>query len=98
MEIRDSNGKPLRDVTVHMTAGEVTELLVASAGLDDETTDHLMIRDPEGRSLAVYRETNESTPLERQTDWWVGVAILLVVMFVVVGVYTVARNLLGIIF
>ncbi|MDQ4149943.1 MAG: hypothetical protein M3164_08165 [Actinomycetota bacterium] len=98
MEISDPRGRNLTEVTVHLTEDEITELLVAASELDDRTSDHALLRDRDGSTLAVYRRTDEKGPLERGTDWWVGLAVLLLVILVVVGAYTVARSILGLLF
>ena len=98
MEITDDRGKALNEVTVRLTDDEVTELLVAASDLEDDAEGHAMLRDADGTTLAVYHATDEATPLQRGTDWWVGPLVLLAVILVVVGAYTIGRGLMDLLF
>lgn len=98
MQITDSSGRALSEVTVRLTTGEVTELLVAASEIDDGTTDHNLLRDGEGSALALYVERGEASPLERGTDWWVGPILLLLAIFVLVGAFTIAKGFVGLLF
>ncbi len=98
MQITDSSGRPISEVTVRLTTGEVTELLVAASEIDDGTADHSLLRDGEGSALALYVERGEASPLERGTDWWLGPILLLLAIFVIVGALTIARGLMGLLF
>lgn len=95
MDIADDRGRSIEEVTLRLNAREVADLLVGASSIDDGAADHAVVRDPEnGRSVALYlAREGEGTPLERQTDWWVGPIVLLVVLFVAVGAYTIARGL-----
>jgi hypothetical protein len=98
MEIKDSRGRTLNEVTVRLSEDEVTELLVAASELEDASIDHAMLRDRGGSTLAVYRQTDDKTPLQRGADWWVGLAILLLVVLLTVGAYTIARSVMDLLF
>lgn len=98
MEIKDSRGRTLNEVTIRLSDEETTELLVAASQLDDASVEHAMLRDKAGSTLAVYRDTDQPSPLQRGTDWWVGLAVLLVVLLVTVGAYTIARGIIGLLF
>lgn len=100
MDIQDDRGHPLEEVTLRLTQAEVADLLVGASSLDDGGADHAVVRDPEsGRSVALYLAgEDEATPLERQSDWWVGPIILVVVLFLAVGAYTIARGLIHAVF
>ena len=98
MEIRDAQGHPLLEVTVHLSEGEISDLLVAASEIDDGGAAHAVLRDESGNALALYRQSEEPGPLARQTDWLLGPAILLAVVLMVVGAFTVARGLLHILF
>jgi hypothetical protein len=98
MKLTDSSGKTLSEVTVRLNAGEVTELLVAASEIDDGTTDHNLVRDPQGSALALYVDRDQATPLERGMDWWTGPVLLLVAIFILVGIFTVAKGLVGLLF
>ncbi|HEU5001334.1 MAG TPA: hypothetical protein VFW71_00955 [Actinomycetota bacterium] len=100
MDIEDDRGRTLEEVTLHLNPAEVADLLVGASSLDDGGADHAVVRDPEsGRSVALYLAgENDKTPLERQSDWWVGPIILIVVLFLAVGAYTIARGLIHTVF
>jgi hypothetical protein len=98
MEIKDSRGRTLNEVTIRLSDEETTELLVAASQLDDASVEHAMLRDKAGYTLAVYRDTDQPSPLQRGTDWWVGLVVLLVVLLVTVGAYTIARGIIGLLF
>lgn len=100
MDIEDDRGRTLEEVTLRLTEKEVADLLVGASSIDDGEADHAVVRDPEsGRSVALYLAgENDVTPLERQSDWWVGPIILVVVLFLGVGAYTIARGLIRVVF
>lgn len=98
MQITDSSGRALSEVTVRLTTEEVTDLLVAASEIDDGTTDHNLLRDTQGSALALYVERGEPSPLERGTDWWVGPILLLLAIFIIVGALTIVRGLVGLLF
>ena len=98
MEIRDPQGRPLLEVTVHLTEGEISDLLVAASEIEEGPAEHAVLRDESGNALALYRRSEEPGPLARQTDWLIGPAILLAVILMVVGAFTMARGLLRILF
>ena len=95
MEIRDAQGHALEEVTVQLGAEEVADLMVGASSLDDGNADHAVIRDEQGHSLALYLgEPGEASPIDRQSDWWVGPIILVVAVFVIAGAYTLASGLI----
>src|SRR3982074_3317660 len=96
MDITDDRGRELDEVTIRLNPREVADLLVGASSIDDGAAAHAVVRAPDsGRSVALYRaEEGEATALERQTDWWVGPIVLLVVLFVAVGAFTIARGLI----
>ena len=98
MEIRDPQGRPLLEVTVHLTEGEISDLLVAASEIEEGAAAHAVLRDEAGNALALYRRSEEPGPLARQTDWLIGPAILLAVILMAVGAFTMARGLLRILF
>lgn len=93
MEISDDRGRSLNEVTVRLTEEEVTDLLVAASDLEADGAEHAMLRSPDGTTLAVYRDSGEPTPLQRGTDWWVGPLVLVAVILLVVGAYTIGRGI-----
>ena len=96
MDITDDRGRALAEVTLRLNPQEVADLLVGASSIDDGAADHAVVRDPDsGRSVALYlTEEGEPTDLERQTDWWVGPIVLVVVLFVAVGAFTIAQGLI----
>jgi hypothetical protein len=98
MEIKDSRGRTLNEVTLRLSDDETTELLVAASQLEDASIEHAMLRDKGGSTLAVYRDTDQPGPLQRGTDWWLGIAVLLLVVLVTVGAYTIARGVIELLF
>lgn len=99
MEIRDAQGRTLEEVTIQLVASEVTDLMVGASSLDDGNADHAVIRDEDGRSLALYLgEPGEESPIDRQSDWWVGPIILVVAVFVIAGAYSLASGLIHLLF
>lgn len=98
MNLVDGRGRALDEVTIRLSQDEVTELLLAAAQLDGGEQDHALVRSQDGTTVAIYRDTGSPTPLERSTDWWVGLLVLVAITFVVVGAYTIARGLLSLFF
>jgi hypothetical protein len=99
VEITDAEGHPLEEVTIRLSPEEVATLMVGASSLDDGNADHAVIGDDEGRSLALYLgEAGDATPLDRQSDWWVGPIILVVAVFVITGAYTLAEGLIHLLF
>ena len=98
MEIKDSRGRTLNEVTIRLNDDETVELLVAASQLEDASIEHAMLRDNAGSTLAVYRDSDQPNPLQRGTDWWLGLAVLLLVVLVTVGAYTIARGIIGLLF
>lgn len=98
MQIKDSSGQPLDEVVIEMGATEVTDLLVSLSQLDDGTNDHAFYRAPDGSAIAIYTPDTDPTPLQKGTDWWIGPLILVAVLLVVVGAFTVARGLVNLLF
>ncbi len=98
MELKDGRGRALNEVIVNLSDEEVTELLVATSQLDDTDAGHALLRTPEGTTLAIYRTSDQAPELARGTDWWMGPVVLVAVVFLVVGAYTIARGVLALIF
>lgn len=98
MDIRDINGKQLDEVTLRLTATEVTELLVAASELDEGSKRHTLIRDRDGSTFALYIDATEDQPLKKGTDWWVGPILLLGIILMVVGMVTIARGAVTLLF
>jgi hypothetical protein len=99
VEILDARGRTLEEVTIRLGPAEVADLLVGASSIDDGAADHAVVRDDDGRSVALYLgEEGDATPLDRQSDWWVGPIVLLAVLFMAVGAYTIAHGLIHALF
>ncbi|HEX2258988.1 MAG TPA: hypothetical protein VHJ40_04520 [Actinomycetota bacterium] len=98
MEIKDGRGRTLNEVTIRLNDDETVELLVAASQLEDASIEHAMLRDKAGSTLAVYRDSDQPNPLQRGADWWLGLAVLLLVVMVTVGAYTIARGIIALLF
>jgi hypothetical protein len=98
VEILDARGRSLEEVVLSLSRDELSELMVGASQVDDGSAEHAVVRDPGGRVVALYLASNEPPPLARQTDWWLGPVILLAVLLMVVGAYTVARGIVGLLF
>jgi hypothetical protein len=98
VQIQDQGGKPIQEVTVTLTSDEVTELLVGTSQIDDGSRDHAFLRDHDGTVLAVYRDDTTAGPLKTGTDWWVGPILLLAALLLIVGAFTIARGVVGLLF
>lgn len=98
MDIKDGRGHDLEEVVLRLSSDEMADLLVATSEVDDGTADHVFLRDASGRTLAIYPDREESQPLERASDWWVGPLLLGVILLLVIGAFSVARSLVGLLF
>jgi len=98
VQITDAAGKALTEVTIALSEQEVTDLLVAASEIDDKTSDHALLRDPDGFSLALYLNRDAPPPLVRGLDWWIGPIILFAGILLVSGAFTIARGLLRLLF
>jgi hypothetical protein len=98
VEITDDRGRSLNEVTLRLTEDEVTELLVAASDLEGEDREHAMLRAEDGTTLAVYRATDEPTPIQKGSDWWLGPLVLIAVILVVVGAYTIGSGIVNLLF
>jgi hypothetical protein len=98
MEIRDHRGQPIDEATVTLDPEEVTSLLVAVSELEDSKA-HVVVKKGQGPSLALYRsEAAPDSPLEAQSDWWLGPLLLIIVIFTIIGAFTIARAVVNLIF
>lgn len=98
MQINDSRGRALGEVTVALEPEELTELLVSASQLEGGGVSHTVMRDQAGNAFAIYRDTGEPAPLERHFDWWLGPVMLAGFVLMAVGAYTVARGIVGLLF
>jgi hypothetical protein len=92
MRIEDGNGDTLTEATVSVDDDELIDLLQGIADVVEGTRDHLHFAQPGGPQLVVRHATeDDSDPLRRQMDWWVGPVLLFGTVFLVVGMITVIR-------
>ncbi len=88
----------MTEVTLRLSGEEITELLVAASEVEDGTKDHALIRDGAGAEFAIYRDESVAEPLPRGTDWWLGPVILIGVLLMLVGAFTITRGLVNLLF
>jgi hypothetical protein len=98
VKIQDSRGRTIPEVTLQLQDEEVTELMVAASQLEEGSVSHAIVRDPTGNAVALYMRSDEFEPLERQVDWWLGPLILIVIVLIAVGAFTVVRGIIGLLF
>ena len=92
MKIEDRRGDALQEATVTVDDQELMDLLEGLADVVEGKREHLHFNQLGGPQLVVRRsDESDPDPLRRQMDWWVGPAILLGLLFVVVGAATVIR-------
>lgn len=98
MKIEDRRGDPLPETTISVDDAELLDLLEGIADVVEGKREHLHFAQPGGPQLVV-RRTSESDPdpLARQMDWWMGPAILIGGVFLLVGAFTVVRWAVGLI-
>lgn len=83
---------------MRLDQGEMEELLVAASQVDEKGEGYAILRDAGGTALALYLETGEEPPLARHADWWLGPLLLVAVLLMVVGAYTLARGAVRLLF
>jgi hypothetical protein len=96
MKIEDRRGEPVPETTVTVDDAELVDLLEGLADVVEGKREHLHFAQPGGPQLVVRRSSpSDPDPLARQMDWWMGPAVLLGGLFLVVGAVTVVRWALG---
>ena len=92
MKIEDRQGESLHEATVTVDDEELVDLLQGLADVIEGKRPHLHFSQLGGPQLVVRRAAEtEDDPLGRQLDWWMGPLILVGLVFVVIGGYTVVR-------
>ena len=92
MKIEDRQGESLAEATVTVDDEELIDLLQGLADVIEGKREHLHFSQLGGPQLVVRRTAEaEDDPLRRQLDWWMGPAILVGLIFVVIGAATVIR-------
>jgi hypothetical protein len=96
MRIEDKRGDPMPEATVTVDDDELIDLLQGLADVIEGDRPHLHFSQLGGPQLVVRRASEpDDDPLGRQVDWWVGPAVLIGVVFVVIGAVTVLRWAVG---
>lgn len=98
MKIEDRSGESMTEATVTLDDVELIDLLQGLADVIEEKRNHLHFSQAGGPQLVVRRVAEaeaEADPLGRQMDWWLGPAVLLGIVFVVIGFVTVIRWAVG---
>ncbi|MDQ3981192.1 MAG: hypothetical protein M3271_00765 [Actinomycetota bacterium] len=92
MKIEDRQGESLVEATVTVDDEELIDLLQGLADVVEGKREHLHFQQMGGPQLVVRRTAEaDDDPLGRQLDWWMGPLILVGLVFVVIGAYTVVR-------
>jgi hypothetical protein len=90
MKIEDRQGESLVEATVTVDDEELIDLLQGLADVVEGQREHLHFQQMGGPQLVVRRTAEaDDDPLGRQLDWWMGPLILIGLVFVVIGAYTV---------
>ncbi|MDQ3957431.1 MAG: hypothetical protein M3273_03820 [Actinomycetota bacterium] len=98
MKIEDRQGESLREATVTVDDEELIDLLQGLADVIEGKREHLHFSQLGGPQLVVRRTSEaDDDPLGRQLDWWMGPLILVGLVFVVVGGFTVVRWAVGLV-
>ena len=100
MRIENRRGEPVDEATVTVDDAELIDILQGLADLVEGKKDHVHIveSDIAGQQIVFRRGSGEETePLERQMDWWVGPLVLLAVLFLVIGLITFVRWAVGLV-
>ena len=98
MKIKDRNGDPLAEATVTVDAHELMDLLQGVADIVEGKREHLHFRQTTGSELVIQLGTesgDEPDPIGRQMDWYLGPLVLFGGIFVLIGIITVVRWMLG---
>jgi hypothetical protein len=92
VRIEDRRGEPVQETTVTIDDAELMDLLQGLADIVEGKRDHLHLAQAGGPQLVVRRGAGEDTePIERQMDWWVGPLLLFGALFLVLGIVTFVR-------
>jgi hypothetical protein len=92
MKIEDRQGESLHEATLTVDDEELIDLLQGLADVVEGKRPHLHFSQLGGPQLVVRRVAEaQDDPLGRQLDWWMGPLILVGLVFVVIGGFTVVR-------
>lgn len=98
MKIEGRSGESQSETTVTVTDEELIDLLQGLADVIEGDRPHLHFAQAGGPQLVIRRAADgEADPLGRQMDWWLGPAVLLGTVFIVIGLITVVRWAVGLV-
>lgn len=98
MKIENRTGELQAEATVTVTDEELIDLLQGLADVIEGDRRHLHFSQLGGPQLVIRRAgEDEADPLGRQMDWWLGPAVLIGAVFVVIGLITFVRWAIGLI-
>lgn|GEM_PF-1760414 len=96
VRIENRKGEDLSEATVTLDDNELVDLLQGLADVIEDKREHLHFSQAGGAELVVRRSAEADTdPLRHQMDWWVGPAVLALVLFVILGAATFVRWAVG---
>jgi hypothetical protein len=96
VRIENRTGESLPEATVTLDDDELVDLLQGLADVIEEQRQHLHFSQPGGPELVVRRSSEaDADPLRHQMDWWVGPAVLVAVVLVILGAATFVRWAVG---
>ena len=82
----------MTEATVTVDDEELIDLLQGLADVVEGTREHLHFNQVGGPQLVVRRESEgDPDPIGRQLDWWMGPALLVAIVFFVIGAVTFVR-------
>ena len=98
MRIEDQKGNSLTEATITVDDVEIIDLLQGLADVIEDKRPHLHFSQLGGPQLVVRRShDDDSDPLGRQMDWWLGPLVLFGSLFVIIGFITVVRWAVGLV-
>jgi hypothetical protein len=96
VRIENRKGESLPEATVTLDDNELVDLLQGLADVIEDQRQHLHFSQAGGPELVVRRSSEADTdPLRHQMDWWVGPAVLVLVVLVILGAATFVRWAVG---
>ena len=98
MRIEDRSGETVNEATLTVDAEEIIDLLQGIADVVEGKREHLHFKQPGGPELVVrLAGEGDPDPLGRGLDWYVGPLVLFTILFVIIGLITVARWAVGLV-
>lgn len=98
MKIENRAGEPQSETTVTVNDEELVDLLQGLADVIEGDRPHLHFSQPGGPQLVIKRtQEDDADPLGRQMDWWLGPAVFIGALFLIIGLITFVRWAAGLI-